>query len=63
MARREHDCERKERHEALAIEHSRLASAHTELVTQHQSLADALTVLQHDMAKVKRQVLGPKSER
>ncbi len=63
MARREHDCEWKERHEALAIEHTRLASAHTELVTQHQTLADALTALQHDMAKLKRQVLGPKSEK
>ncbi|MBL8915679.1 MAG: hypothetical protein JNM17_33580 [Archangium sp.] len=63
MARRarEHECEWKERHEALALEHARLATAHIELSVQHRSMADALTALQQEMEKLKRQVLGPKS--
>lgn len=56
MARREHNCEWKERHEALAAEHA-------QLVTQHRSLAESLSSLQHDMEKLKRHFLGPKSEK
>ena len=56
MARREHQCEWKERHEALAAEHA-------QLVTQHRSLAESLSSLQHDMEKLKRHLLGPKSEK
>ena len=56
MARREHNCEWKERHEALAAEHAHL-------VTQHRNLAESLSSLQHDMEKLKRHFLGPKSEK
>jgi transposase len=56
MARREHQCEWKERHEALAAEHA-------QLVAQHRGLAESLSSLQHDMEKLKRHFLGPKSEK
>ncbi len=49
MASAEHDCEWKERHEALA--------------SQHRALADTLSGLQHEFEKLKRQLLGPKSEK
>lgn len=56
MAGGEHECEWKERHEALASKHEALAE-------QHRATADALTVLQQQLAKLQRQVLGPKSEK
>lgn len=56
MAGNEHDCEWKERHEALAAQH-------VELATKHQTLAEHLSVLQHELEKMKRQLLGPKSEK
>lgn len=49
MAGGDHECEWKERHEALAAE--------------HHALAESLTSLQHEFEKLKRQLLGPKSEK
>lgn len=56
MAGGEHDCEWKERHEALTAQH-------VELATKHQALAENLSSLRHEFEKMKRQLLGPKSEK